>query len=57
VKLPRGSILIVASHNPGKVREIKALLGPHGIEPLSAKELGLARTGRDRRDLSPPMRN
>jgi XTP/dITP diphosphohydrolase len=42
VKLPRGSILIVASHNPGKVREIKALLGPHGIEPISAKELGLA---------------
>jgi XTP/dITP diphosphohydrolase len=41
VKLPRGSILIVASHNPGKVREIKALLGPHGIEPVSAKELGL----------------
>jgi XTP/dITP diphosphohydrolase len=41
VKLPRGSILIVASHNPGKVREIKALLGPHGIEPISAKELGL----------------
>jgi XTP/dITP diphosphohydrolase len=41
VKLPRGSQLIVASHNPGKVREIKALLGPHGIEPLSAAELGL----------------
>ncbi|HXL71615.1 MAG TPA: RdgB/HAM1 family non-canonical purine NTP pyrophosphatase [Rhizomicrobium sp.] len=41
MKLPRGSILIVASHNPGKVREIKALLGPHGIEPISAKELGL----------------
>jgi XTP/dITP diphosphohydrolase len=41
VKLPRGSILIVASHNLGKVREIKALLGPHGIEPISAKELGL----------------
>jgi len=41
VKLPRGSILIVASHNQGKVREIKALLGPHGIEPVSAKELGL----------------
>lgn len=41
MKLPRGSILIVASHNPGKVREIKALLGPHGIEPVSAKELGL----------------
>ena len=42
MKLPRGSILIVASHNPGKVREIKALLGPHGIEPVSAKEMGLA---------------
>ncbi|HEY5083300.1 MAG TPA: RdgB/HAM1 family non-canonical purine NTP pyrophosphatase [Rhizomicrobium sp.] len=42
MKLPRGSILIVASHNPGKVREIKALLGPHGIDPVSAKELGLA---------------
>jgi XTP/dITP diphosphohydrolase len=41
VKLPRGSVLIVASHNAGKVREIKALLGPHGIEPVSAKELGL----------------
>jgi XTP/dITP diphosphohydrolase len=41
VKLPRGSILIVASHNPGKVREIKALLGPHGIDPVSAKDLGL----------------
>jgi XTP/dITP diphosphohydrolase len=42
MKLPRGSILIVASHNPGKVREIKALLGPHGIEPLGAEELHLA---------------
>ena len=41
MKLPRGSILIVASHNPGKVREIKALLGPHGIEPLGAGELHL----------------
>jgi XTP/dITP diphosphohydrolase len=41
VKLPRGSVLIVASHNEGKVREIKALLGPHGIEPLSAAALGL----------------
>jgi len=28
--------------NSGKVREIKALLGPHGIEPLGAAELGLA---------------
>ena len=41
MRLPRGSQLVVASHNPGKVREIKALLGPHGIEPKGAGELGL----------------
>jgi XTP/dITP diphosphohydrolase len=34
-------VLIVASHNRGKVREIKALLGPHGIEPVGVAELGL----------------
>lgn len=33
--------LVVASHNPGKVREITALLGPYGIEPVSAGALGL----------------
>ena len=41
MKLPRGSTLIVASHNPGKVREIKALLGPHGIRPIGAGDLHL----------------
>lgn len=41
MKLPRGSHLVVASHNPGKVREIKALLGPHGLEPIGAGDLGL----------------
>ena len=41
MKLARGSILIVASHNPGKVREIKALLGPHGIDPIGAGDLHL----------------
>src|SRR6185369_2134164 len=33
--------LVIASHNPGKVREIRELLGPHGIEPISAAELEL----------------
>jgi XTP/dITP diphosphohydrolase len=33
--------LVIASHNPGKVREIRALLGPYGIEPISAAELDL----------------
>ena len=41
MRLPRGSQLVVASHNQGKVREIKALLGPHGILPISAGSLGL----------------
>lgn len=33
--------LVIASHNEGKVREIRALLGPYGIEPVSAAELDL----------------
>jgi XTP/dITP diphosphohydrolase len=33
--------LVVASHNEGKVREIRALLAPFGIEPVSAAELDL----------------
>lgn len=33
--------LVIASHNPGKVREIAALLAPHGVEALSAQALDL----------------
>jgi XTP/dITP diphosphohydrolase len=33
--------LVIASHNDGKVREIAELLGPHGIEPISAAALDL----------------
>ena len=33
--------LVIASHNQGKVREIAELLGPYGIEPISAAELDL----------------
>jgi non-canonical purine NTP pyrophosphatase, rdgB/HAM1 family len=33
--------LVIASHNAGKVREIRALLEPFGIEPVSASDLGL----------------
>jgi XTP/dITP diphosphohydrolase len=33
--------LVIASHNEGKVREIRALLAPFGIEPVSAASLGL----------------
>lgn len=28
--------LVIASHNPGKIREIAALLGPYGVTPISA---------------------
>ncbi len=33
--------IIVASHNPGKVREISDLLRPCGVEALAATDLGL----------------
>jgi XTP/dITP diphosphohydrolase len=33
--------LIVASHNPGKVREIRALLAPFGVETVTAADAGL----------------
>jgi XTP/dITP diphosphohydrolase len=40
-RLHRGRRLVVASHNPGKVREIFELVAPHGLSVLSAGELGL----------------
>jgi len=36
-----GGRLVVASHNPGKVREIDDLLRPFDVQPVSAGELGL----------------
>jgi XTP/dITP diphosphohydrolase len=33
--------LVIATHNPGKLREISALLAPYAIECLSAGALGL----------------
>lgn len=33
--------LVIASHNEGKVREIRDLLAPYGIEPISAAALDL----------------
>ncbi len=36
-----GGKLVVASHNPGKVREIGELLAAFNVEPVSAGELGL----------------
>jgi XTP/dITP diphosphohydrolase len=35
------SPLVIATHNPGKLREMRELLAPFGIEAQSAGELGL----------------
>jgi XTP/dITP diphosphohydrolase len=37
----RGQRLIVATHNPGKLAEMSALLKPYGVEAVSAAALGL----------------
>jgi XTP/dITP diphosphohydrolase len=40
-RLGKGDRLVVASHNPGKLREIEELLRPYGIAAVSAAALGL----------------
>ena len=37
-----GETLVIASHNPGKLREIADLLDPFGVAVISAGDLGLA---------------
>lgn len=40
-KLDSGARLVLASHNPGKLREFMDLLRPHGLTVVSAGDLGL----------------
>ena len=40
-KLEKGAKLVVASHNPGKIREIADLVEPYGLEVVSAADLAL----------------
>jgi XTP/dITP diphosphohydrolase len=40
-RLSRGEKIVIATHNAGKLREVAALLAPHGIEVISAGALGL----------------
>lgn len=40
-RLAPGTRLVVATHNPGKLREIRDLVGPSGLDAVSAGELGL----------------
>ena len=41
IRISAGSRLVIASHNPGKVGEIEALLEPYGIEAAGATEMNL----------------
>jgi XTP/dITP diphosphohydrolase len=36
-----GDRLVIATHNPGKLREIAALIAPFGVDCVSAGSLGL----------------
>ncbi len=38
---PIAGRVVVATHNPGKLRELVELLQPYGIDAVSARELGL----------------
>ena len=50
--LARGGRLVLASHNPGKLAEIEALVGPFGIVAVSAAALGLVEPAEDAPDFA-----
>jgi XTP/dITP diphosphohydrolase len=50
--LRRGDKLILASHNPGKLREIEGLLHPLGVAVVSAAALGLPEPVEDAPDFA-----
>jgi len=49
-RLAAGAKLVIATHNPGKLREIAELLAPHGVSAISAGELGLPEPEEDAPD-------
>lgn len=51
-RLDRGSRLVIATHNEGKLREMEELLRPHAIEVVSAGALGLAAPAEDAPDFA-----
>lgn len=51
-RLARGERLVLASHNPGKLREIAELLLPYGVEVVSAGALGLPEPVEDAPDFA-----
>ena len=38
---PIAGRLVIATHNPGKLREMRELLAPYGVEAIAAGDLGL----------------
>lgn len=46
-KLERGTRVVIATHNPGKLRELKELLAPFGLDLVSGGELGLPEPDED----------
>ena len=40
-QLQRGTRIVVASHNAGKLRELHQLIAPYGLDAISAGDLGL----------------
>jgi XTP/dITP diphosphohydrolase len=40
-KLSRGQTLVLATHNEAKLAELRTLLAPFGVKPVSAGQLGL----------------
>ncbi|MGH7043565.1 MAG: non-canonical purine NTP pyrophosphatase [Acetobacteraceae bacterium] len=51
-RLDRGGRLALASHNPGKLAEIAALLAPFGLDVVSAGSLGLPEPAEDAPDFA-----
>ena len=51
-RLEPGSRLVIATHNPGKLREIAELLLPYAVEAVSAGELGLPEPEEDAPDFA-----
>ncbi|HSU04271.1 MAG TPA: non-canonical purine NTP pyrophosphatase [Acetobacteraceae bacterium] len=51
-KLPHGTRLVLASHNPGKLAEICDLLQPFGLNMISAAALGLPEPAEDAPDFA-----
>ena len=44
--------LLIATHNPGKLKEMRELLAPFKIDAISAGDMGLQRTRGNRHDIS-----